>query len=83
MNSSIDKYLTTILESLEDGGLSLTNFNKASSQIERKTDLSKDIILLVLYTLESYGYVFRVYHLDDTSYQITPKGQKLIEKRRH
>ncbi|WP_430534101.1 DUF3116 family protein [Listeria rocourtiae] len=80
MKRDINKHLTTILKHLDDGGLSLTNFNKASSQIERKTNLSKDIILVVLYTLESYGYVFRVYHLDDITYQITPKGKRLIEK---
>ncbi|AQY50682.1 DUF3116 family protein [Listeria weihenstephanensis] len=80
MKKNINKHLTTILTQLEDGGLSLTNFNKASSQIERKTNLSKDIILTVLYTLESYGYVFRVYHLEDITYHITPKGKRLIEK---
>lgn len=80
MKRDINKHLTTILKHLADGGLSLTNFNKASTQIERKTNLSKDIILVVLYTLESYGYVFRVYHLEDITYQITPKGKRLIEK---
>ncbi|KGL44714.1 hypothetical protein BMT55_05860 [Listeria newyorkensis] len=80
MKRDINKHLTTILKHLDDGGLSLTNFNKASTQIERKTNLSKDIILVVLYTLESYGYVFRVYHLEDITYQITPKGKRLIEK---
>ncbi|EUJ49218.1 DUF3116 family protein, partial [Paenilisteria rocourtiae] len=80
MKKDINKHLTTILKHLDGGGLSLTNFNKASSQIERKTNLSKDIILVVLYTLESYGYVFRVYHLDDITYQITAKGKRLIEK---
>lgn len=80
MKREINKHLTTILRHLDDGGLSLTHFNKASTQIERKTNLSKDIILAVLYTLESYGYVFRVYHLEDITYHITPKGKRLLEK---
>ncbi|MBC1473533.1 DUF3116 family protein [Listeria grandensis] len=80
MKRDLNRNLTTILQHLDAGGLSLTNFNKASTQIERKTNLSKDIILVVLYTLESYGYVFRVYHLEDISYHITPKGKKLIER---
>ncbi|WP_163654904.1 DUF3116 family protein [Listeria sp. PSOL-1] len=77
MDNHVYQPILAILFFLTKNPLRVEHFEKQESMVEDETCLSKNQILEILYKLEQYGYVLRVYEKRCTSYHITKKGHEL------